>query len=342
MATVSIAICASHSPFLYATPEEWTAARIARERPGAFAAGLAADSDAETAAKHARCMAAFEVLRRKLEAARPDVLVIFGDDQLEQFDFGNFPAFCIFIGEEFSGYKISPFVGLPTGKPREKRPRDAEHWVTAPGHPPLAKRLMTGLMTRGFDMAFSAGKAEGVGHAFMRPLLSLTPGFDIPTVPIYINCYYGPQPTGARCHQLGRAIREVIDGWPSDLKVGVIGSGGLWHTPLGDEALIDGGFDAAILGAARSGDAKAMAAAFDACTPSFDPDDPRQLDQASGGTGMVLGYGSGTGEVRNWIAAAAVVDGTPGTVVDYVEINASPIGAAFAYWDQPSKGAVRV
>ena len=46
-----------------------------------------------------------------------------------------------------------------------------------------------------------------------------------------------------------------------------------------------------------------------------------------------LGHGSGTGEVRNWIAAAAVVDGAPGTVVDYVEINASPVGAAFAYWD---------
>jgi hypothetical protein len=48
---------------------------------------------------------------------------------------------------------------------------------------------------------------------------------------------------------------------------------------------------------------------------------------------MVLGYGSGTGEIRNWIAAAAVVDAMPGTVVDYVNINASPIGAGFAYWN---------
>jgi len=48
---------------------------------------------------------------------------------------------------------------------------------------------------------------------------------------------------------------------------------------------------------------------------------------------MVLGMGSGSGEIRNWIAASAVVDGTPGTVVDYVDINASPVGAGFAYWN---------
>src|SRR3954470_22490580 len=165
MATLSIAICTSHTPFLYAAPEEWGEARRARDRPGAFTVGLPLDSDADNAAKHARCMAAFAVLRAKLEAARPDVLLVFGDDQLEQFDFGNFPAFCAFVGEEFSGYKISPYLGLPNGQRREPRPKTAEHWATVPGHPPLAKRLMTGLMARGFDLSFSAGKAEGVGHA---------------------------------------------------------------------------------------------------------------------------------------------------------------------------------
>ena len=40
----------------------------------------------------------------------------------------------------------------------------------------------------------------------------------------------------------------------------------------------------------------------------------------------------GTRETCNWIAAAAVVEGTPATLVDYIPIYASPIGAAFAYW----------
>ncbi|NIO08847.1 MAG: hypothetical protein GTO40_12850 [Deltaproteobacteria bacterium] len=44
------------------------------------------------------------------------------------------------------------------------------------------------------------------------------------------------------------------------------------------------------------------------------------------------GKGSGTGETRNWIAAAGVADGTPGKVVDYVPVYASPCGMGFAYW----------
>ncbi len=28
-----------------------------------------------------------------------------------------------------------------------------------------------------------------------------------------------------------------------------------------------------------------------------------------------------------------MVDGVPGTVVDYVDINASPVGVGFAYWN---------
>ena len=40
----------------------------------------------------------------------------------------------------------------------------------------------------------------------------------------------------------------------------------------------------------------------------------------------------GTRETCNWIAAAAVADGKPATVIDYVPVYASPIGCGFAYW----------
>jgi hypothetical protein len=75
-----------------------------------------------------------------------------------------------------------------------------------------------------------------------------------------------------------------------------------------------------------------MAATFDAYPIVYDPADERSVKDASGGTGIVAGLGSGTGETRNWIAAAATVDGMPGTVVDYVPVYASPVGIAFAYW----------
>ena len=52
-----------------------------------------------------------------------------------------------------------------------------------------------------------------------------------------------------------------------------------------------------------------------------------------GGTGMYTGIGSGTGETRNWVAAAGAAAGKPGVVVDYVPVYASPCGMGFAYWE---------
>lgn len=339
MAEVAVVLCSSHSPFLFTDPEQWADATARRRARGSIRADVPVDDSATDRAKFARCMDAFGVLRQKLEAARPDVLLVFGDDQGEQFTFENFPAFAVFIGEEFAGYKTSRHAGLPVrGVERAERPKTAEHWTTVRGHPELARALMTGLVERGFDPAFSTGLAdpeEGMGHAFMRPSYYLRPAYDLPTVPFAINCYYGPQPTGRRCYELGRAVRQVIDALPGALRVAVLGSGGLWHTPNVRGAYLDEAFDRGTLDALRVGDARAMAEHFDSRPPWPDPTDAEGLRVASGGTGMLGGLARGTGETRNWIAAAAVADGAAGTVVDYVPVYASPCGMAFAYWERP-------
>ncbi len=43
---------------------------------------------------------------------------------------------------------------------------------------------------------------------------------------------------------------------------------------------------------------------------------------------------NGTREICNWIAAAGVAEGHAATVVDYVPVYVSPLGAGFAYWVQ--------
>ena len=43
----------------------------------------------------------------------------------------------------------------------------------------------------------------------------------------------------------------------------------------------------------------------------------------------------GTRETCAWIAAAAVTEGRPTTIVDYIDVYASPVGNAFAYGDAP-------
>ena len=204
-------------------------------------------------------------------------------------------------------------------------------------HPQLAQELAVGLTHRDFDISFSfevPNKEHGMGHAFMRPLHRIVPNFDIPMVPFFVNCYFGPQPSANRCYRLGRAAREVIEASPLDLRVAVLGSGGLWHTPGSPTSWLNTEFDERILSYIPTGNGKGMADEFDAegASPPADysPQTARWID---GGTGMYTGIGSGTGETRNWVAAAGVADGKPGVVLDYVPVFASPCGMGFAYWD---------
>ena len=315
MATLVGVFNTSHSPTTYQPAEKWNEVRASRS----LRADVPFDDLDVNRDKKARVEKGFATLREKLTAARPDALVIFGDDQLECFDFTNFPSFAVYVGDSFEGPRIG-------GAGRAK----------IPGHPALATAIVTGLMRRGFDPAFSMDMPKperGVGHAFVWPTESLT-DFTTPVVPIFINCYYAPQPTAARCYQLGRAVREIIDTMPGGLRVAVLGSGGLWHTPRATDAYLDEAFDRAMLGYLAAGDARGMARHFDSY--EVPPGDRSQDVGVRGRTVTGLpgsgGPQGGTREICNWIAAAAVADGKPATIVDYVPVYASPIGAAFAYW----------
>jgi hypothetical protein len=315
MATLVGVLATSHSPTTYLPAERWNEVRASRS----LRADVPFDDLDANRAKKARVERGFATLRERLAAAAPDVVVIFGDDQLECFDFTNFPAFAVYAGEAFEGARIGG-VG---------RARIA-------GHPALATALLGGLMRRGFDPAFSLDMPRperGVGHAFVWPAESLT-DLTTPIVPVFINCYYAPQPTAMRCYQLGRAVREIVDAQPGDLRVAVVGSGGLWHTPRAIDAYLDEAFDRAMLGYLAAGDVLGMARHFDAYEPP--PGDRSQAvgERGRAATGLPTSGGpqGGTREICNWIAAAAVADGKPATIVDYVPVYASPIGAAFAYW----------
>jgi hypothetical protein len=331
MAKVVLVETSSHTPFLWTDPHLWN--DIREKRPTSERNPWTTLD--ENIAQFERTQKAFAVLKQKLDDAKPDVILCFGDDQIEQFEFSNFPGFAIYVGEEYAGYKTFARQGFVPGARKGFTEKTPETWATVKGNPDFAKELAVKLVRRDFDLAFmteEANKEHGIGHAFFRPMSYLDPEYKYPMVPFYVNCFYGPQPTANRCYQLGRAIREIIEESPLDLRVAVFGSGGLWHTPGNPESYLNEEFDAETLDCVRSGDAKALADHFDRWVE--EPIDNYQNGQwIDGGTGMYNGIGSGTGETRNWIAAAAVADGTPGNVVDYVPLYASPCGVGFAYWD---------
>jgi protocatechuate 4,5-dioxygenase beta chain len=56
------------------------------------------------------------------------------------------------------------------------------------------------------------------------------------SVPIAINTVQHPLPSPRRCFKLGQAVGEAIASYPQDLKVVVLGSGGLSHQLDGERA----------------------------------------------------------------------------------------------------------
>jgi hypothetical protein len=313
---------ASHTPFCFAPPEAWDDMRAARQ----LRADVPLDDLEANRSKSKRLTAALDTLRGLIAAANPDVVVTFASDQLEAFDFRNFPRLAVYVGDSFEGRSSS--TNLPGGTGGGARTR-------VPGHPEFATKVLQGLIDRGFDPAFCVDMpkpSRGLAHGLIWKAESMT-GVTTPTVPVLLNCHYAPQITGRRSFQIGRALRAVIDEDESDLRVAVVGTGGLWHTPGARDAYLDEDFDREMLARLQAGDVEAMAAHFDAYEAP--PDDASQSVSGAGRdvTGMPLAPGpqGGTRQYCNWIAAAGVAHGTPWTILDYVPVYASPIGAGFAY-----------
>ncbi len=93
MATICTVLGCSHSPFLFMPPELWDEVRQRRQ----LAKDVPRPSVETNKAEFDRCMKAYATLKQKIEAVKPDVLLIFGDDQREQFSFSNFPALGIYL-----------------------------------------------------------------------------------------------------------------------------------------------------------------------------------------------------------------------------------------------------
>ncbi len=183
---------------------------------------------------------------------------------------------------------------------------------------------------------------RGMAHAIMNPL-GYYGAWSIPTVPLLMNAYYAPQLSARRHYEVGRATRDVIEEYPDDLRVVVIGSGGLWHTPRREGAYLDEEFDRQGLRYLAKGEIAAWADYFDDYRiPADDTSQdlgrdvpPEEMRGGDHATHLPSRGGpqAGTRETCNWIGAAGVVDGRPSVIVDYVPLYAAPIGVGFAYCD---------
>ena len=303
---LGLGLASSHAPAMFEPVERWAKVygRIPEYTKQSQPHTAALETPEVISGYIERIDASFEELRRQLEAYRPDALIMIGDDQGELYDKSINPAFSIFAGTEIWG------LSGTNDTPVELRSR-----ITFPCHAELGHVLLKGLIKRGFDIASSEefkplGRPDhGAPHMVTRPVQRITPNLDVPIIPVYINEYYPPQPTAARCLDLGRAIADVLSDRPE--RIAICASGGLSHDPTGPRAgWVDEPLDRWILERLERNDTEALTHLF-----TFDSDTMR----------------AGTGEIRAWISVAGAMN-RRANVVDYMRIHHAKTGCAFAYW----------
>lgn len=265
----------------------------------------------ELVRKAALCEAALDRLASALDAARPDVVLVVGDDQGELFSPSNQPAFAIchndtLITSDAFGRQGSPDWVLKAGKGYLM---DAKHALA--GHAKFALALIHGLIDQGVDVTAVADSGQddkaGLGHAFGFIAKRLYRERVIPMVPILLNTYFPPNvPTAARCHDIGLRLRQVVEADNSELRVAIVASGGLSHF------VVDEDLDRSVMAALSSQDQSVL----------------RNLPRCA--------LNSGSSEILNWVLTAAAMNGLPVTWLEYLPLYRTPagtgIGAGFVVW----------
>jgi len=317
MAQIVIGIGTSHSPQLSIRAKDWAyllkkdetdprldyQGLLKRAKPG-IQSELGEEKFRQ---RDEACLKAVGLLGDALRKANADVVVIFGDDQHEQFGDDNMPTFAIYHGKSIPVVRDSGV--RPAGWKDAERNGWAETVDEYANEDDLANHLIRALNDEEFDIARCnrLRKEIGVGHAFSFLYRRLVPGSKIPMVPVMVNTYYPPnQPTPKRCYAFGQAVRKAVESWDSGKRVALVASGGLSHVVIDeeiDQMTIDG-------------------------LKNKKPEVLFRLPRES--------LEGGTSEILNWVALAGAMEDRELKYLEYVTTYRSPAatgcGMGFAYW----------
>lgn len=327
MAKIVLGLASSHSPQLSTTPDLWP--RLGENdklnpelttrdgRPATYDDLLAvADPSVTEELTAEKFTARFEALQQgiarlseTLERVSPDALIVVGDDQDEILLEDNRPAMLVYWGESILNVPMGQATPVlrPYTYAWQAYGTEVKEYPVASD---LGRHLIESLMKEEFDVAHSRRllpDGPGVGHAFTFVIHRIMHERPIPIVPVMLNTYYPPnQPSPKRCFELGEALRRGVETWDSNARIAIVASGGLSHFNIDEE------LDYTILAALENQDGGVLCSL------------PEEKLRA------------GSSEIRNWITAAAAVQGLSFKTVDYVPCYRSPAGTgggwAFGEW----------
>jgi len=235
-------------PPRYRDPSGW---------PAPMRAEYGEDGGAASAAGHrAALLQHFREARRLLDDFRPDVVIIWGDDQHENFTADVIPPFCVLAYDEVEARPWQRPGAAPNawGEP-------ADTGFRIPGHRAAGKYLASGLLEQGIDMAYAYQPLHhpGLAHAFLNTIMFLDydrVGFPYPVIAFQVNCYGRrviaqrggraslanpvpeaeldpPSPSPRRCMEVGAATARVMRDSP--WRTALIASSSWSHAFLTDK-----------------------------------------------------------------------------------------------------------
>lgn len=218
------------------------------------------DGGTAAAAGHrAELVAGFDAVRAAIDDFAPDVVVIWGDDQYENFQEDLIPPFavCAYPDMDVHPWRDALRSSMMDGKPNFWN-EPADTCFTVRGRPDIARALVEGLLDEQFDVsyAYKPLHQRGFAHAFLNSLLYLDyhrRGFEHPVITFPLNCYgrkvvgargfltrFGddialdpPSPSPARFMALGAAAARVLRDSP--WRVALLASSSWSHAFLCDK-----------------------------------------------------------------------------------------------------------
>jgi protocatechuate 4,5-dioxygenase beta chain len=157
----------------------------------------------------------FPAAQEWLRRVKPDVAVVVYNDHGLNFFLDKMPTFAIGAAAEYRN--ADEGWGIPTLPPFK-------------GEPDLSWHIIESVVAEEFDPVTCQEML--VDHGFTLPMKLFWPDdavWPVRVVPVSVNTVQHPLPSPARCLKFGQAIGRAIASYPEDLRVVLIGTGGLSH-----------------------------------------------------------------------------------------------------------------
>ncbi len=256
------------------------------------APGITGRANMATPALREPLYAAFGQLREQLRESRPDAIIVVAAEHFANFFMNNMPSFAIGMADQYHGPIEDP-AWLRIAR------------VVIPGNAALSQRLIQSIM-QSVDVAFA--EEWKFDHGIMVPLSFVTPDFDLPVIPVNINCQGPPLAPLHRVWAFGEAVRRAADAVPE--RIALLGTGGISHWPATpDSGRINEPWDRELLDRWVRNDKAALLAYKDAET--------------------YREAGQGGFEIRTFISVAAAARGR-GHLAHYAPVPIFAVGCTVA------------